>query len=201
MKFINKLSIITLLALVNMLFSQQLSAHMMVAQHGSLNVVDGGVFMVLSLPISAFSGIDDDKDGKLSPQEFATHRADISETIHSKVILKDNSGKLSLKGMMLSPVTSHHAPKAPASQLIVMGRYTLNTSSSELEYQIGLFGNNATEKTIAITATRKEDGSKQKIELSPKRPSSALFKEVLVNKEENEPLCNVINLLGHCLNS
>lgn len=176
MKYINKLSVTTLLALVNILFSQPLYAHMMVAQHGSLNVVDGGVFMVLSLPVSAFSGIDDDKDGKLSPQEFAIHRAHISEVIHREVVLKDSNGKLSLKGMMLSPVTAHHAPKAPASQLIVMGRYTLVESNSELEYQVGLFGNNTTEKTMAITATRKEDGNKQIIELSPKHSSFVLFK-------------------------
>jgi len=175
MKYINKLSIIALIALVNILFSHQVYAHMMVAQHGSLNVVDGGVFMVISLPVSAFPGIDDDKDGKLSPQEFAIHRANISEVIHREVVLKDNSGKLTLKGMMLSPVTAHHAPKAPTSQLIVMGRYTLIDSSSELEYQVGIFGSNTTEKTMEITATRKEDGSKQTIELSAKTPSFVLF--------------------------
>ncbi|KGJ86483.1 hypothetical protein [Colwellia psychrerythraea] len=176
MNFIKTLSFTTLTLIVSMLFSQQLHAHMMVAQHGSLNVVDGGVFMVLSLPVSAFAGIDDDQDGKLSPQEFAIHRAEISEVIHSKVVLKDNSGKLALKGMMLSPVTAHHAPKAPASQLVVMGRFTLVDSHSELEYQLGLFGNNATEQTMLITATRKEDGSKQKIELSPKKSNYVLFK-------------------------
>ena len=42
------------------------NAHLMVAQQGTLNVVDDGAFVVMSLPISAFSSVDDDGDGKLS---------------------------------------------------------------------------------------------------------------------------------------
>ena len=37
---------------------------------GTLNIVDGGAFMVLSLPVSACSGIDDDGDALLSPTEL-----------------------------------------------------------------------------------------------------------------------------------
>ncbi|PKI16798.1 hypothetical protein [Colwellia sp. 12G3] len=147
----------------------------MVAQQGILNVVDDGVFMVLSLPVSAFSGIDDDKDGKLSAKEFAIHRADISKVIHSKVVLKDNGDKLPLQGMMLSPVTSHQSPKAPASQLMIMGHYTIVEPNSVLEYQVGIFGKGVTEKTLTITATKKEFGHKQKITLSPKQSSVLLF--------------------------
>ena len=49
-------------------------AHMMVAQHGTLNVVNEVAFMVLSVPVSAFEGIDDDGDGQLSMEEFTQHR-------------------------------------------------------------------------------------------------------------------------------
>lgn len=45
-------------------------AHVILAQKGTLNIVDGGAFMVLSLPVSAFSGIDDDGDALLSPTEL-----------------------------------------------------------------------------------------------------------------------------------
>jgi hypothetical protein len=56
---------------------QLAEAHLMVAQHGTLNVVDDGVFMVLSLPVSAFDGVDDDNDGKVSMLEFNNHRGAI----------------------------------------------------------------------------------------------------------------------------
>ena len=175
MSYIIKTLITAFVILLSILFSQQLYAHMMVAQHGTLNVVDDGVFMVLSLPVSAFKGIDDDKDGKLSAEEFADHRPAIIKSIHNNIVLKDKSGKLALKGMMLSPVTSHHSPKSPASQLMIMGRYTIVEPNNEFEFEVKLFGKETIEKTLIITATRKESNSKQKVELSKNKPTVILF--------------------------
>jgi hypothetical protein len=59
--------------------SPSAQAHLMLAQHGTLNIVDDGAFMVLSLPISAFEGVDDDSDGKVSMVEFNNHRAVVVE--------------------------------------------------------------------------------------------------------------------------
>lgn len=179
MKFRKKLSLSFVLMLLNIFFSQYSYAHMMVAQHGTLNVIDDGVFMVLSLPVSAFEGVDDDKDGKLSVIEFTTHRPAIIKMIHSKVVLKDDSGKLPLQGLILSPVTSHHSPKKPSSQLIVMGRFTLVNPNSDLQYEVKLFGKNTEEKLLEITATRTKDGSKHIIQLSQNKPNVSLFKEHL----------------------
>jgi len=154
---------------------QQSYAHMMVAQHGTLNVIDDGVFMVLSLPVSSFAGVDDDQDGKLSEAEFTLHRSVIAKLVNENVILKDSTGKLTLQGMMLSLVTSHHSPKQPASQLVVMGRYALVDPSSLLQYQVDLFGNKAAEQSLDITATRKMDNKKQTLKLSPNNNQMMFF--------------------------
>lgn len=175
MKLNIKIVMSTFLTLLSLLSSNSLYAHVMVAQHGTLNVAEDGVYMVISLPVSAFAGIDEDNDGKLSAEEFALHRLSIINTVHSKVTLKDESGKLALQGIMLSPVTDHHSPKAPASQLVVMGRFTVVKPNSVLEYQVSLFGQKAAEKSLEITATSKLDGRKQIVELSPKKSSVRLF--------------------------
>ena len=60
MKNIKMGFISTVIFLSSILFSSHLYAHVMVAQHGTLNVVDNDVFMVLSLPVSAFEGVDDE---------------------------------------------------------------------------------------------------------------------------------------------
>tara|TARA_R110000744_G_scaffold19280_3_gene50941 strand:+ start:5756 stop:6289 length:534 start_codon:yes stop_codon:yes gene_type:complete len=172
-----KIAISTFLVMLSLLCSKSLYAHVMVAQHGTLNVTEDGVYMVISLPVSAFSGIDDDLDGKLSAEEFATHRLSIIDTVHSKITLKDESGKLALQGIILSPVTDHHSPKAPASQLVVMGRYTLIQPNSQFEYQVSIFGQGSAEKSLEIIATKKIDGRKQVVELSPKQSNVLLFKE------------------------
>jgi hypothetical protein len=179
MKLNIKVSMTTFIILLSLLSSHALYAHVMVAQHGTLNVIDDGVFMVLSLPVSAFEGVDDDKDGKLSAIEFTTHRPALIKMIHSKVILKDKSGKLPLQGIILAPVTSHHSPKVPSSQLIVMGRFTLVYPNSILKYRVELFGKTTPEALLEITATRKKDGSKQVIQLSQETPNVSLFNEDL----------------------
>ncbi|MEZ9140430.1 hypothetical protein AB4153_09300, partial [Shewanella sp. 10N.286.52.E4] len=59
MKLIKKLAagITTCIILSGLTFSS-VQAHMMVAQHGTINLVDDGAFMVLSLPVSAFHFLD-----------------------------------------------------------------------------------------------------------------------------------------------
>ena len=164
----------TSVMLISTLFSQALYAHVMVAQKGTLNVAEDGVYMVISLPVSAFSAIDDDNDGKLSAAEFTLHRLEIIKTVHSKITLKDENGPLALQGIMLSPVTSHHSP---SSQLVVMGRFTLARADSALEYQVSLFGKGEHEDTLAITATRKGKSDKHTFELSEKNSKVSLFSE------------------------
>jgi len=175
MKYNNKYLMRTLSALFALIISQQSFAHVMVAQHGTLNVVEDGVFMVLSLPVSAFSGFDDDKDGKLSTAEFSLHRAVIVKAIQEGIVLTDTTGKIALQGMMLSPVTSHHSPNAPTSQLIVMGRFALVDANSVLHYQVNLFGKSAAEQLLEITATRKADKQKHVFELTAKESIVSLF--------------------------
>lgn len=163
--------------LISALFSQVLYAHVMVAQRGTLNVAEDGVYMVISLPVSAFPTVDDDNDGKLSTEEFTLHRLEIISTVHSKITLKDEDGLLALQGIMLSPVTSHHSPHSPTSQIVVMGRFTLAKADSALEYQVNLFGKGEGEGTLAITATRKGKSDKHAFELSKENSKVLLFSE------------------------
>jgi hypothetical protein len=88
MAFAKKYVVVILPALILYIVStQQVYAHLMVAQHGTLKLLDDNAFMVLSLPISAFEGIDDDNDGKITMVEFNNHRADIIEAIKQNVTL------------------------------------------------------------------------------------------------------------------
>lgn len=66
-------------------------AHLMPTQRGTLNVVDDGAFMALSLPVSAFNGVDEngDGDGEWSMIEFNSHRLDISKIVAGGVTLSD----------------------------------------------------------------------------------------------------------------
>ena len=164
----------------------QASAHLMVAQHGTLNVKDNGVYMVLSLPVSAFENIDDDGDGKMSSNEFIKHKPSIVATVNNKVKLSDKEGSRPLQGLLITPVAPHETANAPSEQLVIMGRFSLDKSNTEndhgLTFHIQMFGKNTIEKTIIISASRKSKSSvnaeKEKFKLTPQQSKRKLFKPV-----------------------
>jgi hypothetical protein len=168
-------SVTLLILILTVPMSPSAQAHLMVAQHGTLNIVDDSAFMVLSLPISAFEDVDDDSDGQVSMVEFNNHRAAIVESVGQDVTLSDKEGNLSLQGIMLSPVVPHDAPNDPVSQLIVMGRFALAGAKGALRFQIGLFGKHSDEQLLKITMTRKSDYQEHVFELTPATPAGVWF--------------------------
>jgi HupE / UreJ protein len=150
-------------------------AHLMVAQRGTLNIVGDGAFMVLSLPVSAFSGIDDDGDSKLSAAEFAAHRVTIASAVAREVRVLDEQGARPLEGMMLSPAPPDEAPTQPATQLVVLGRFALRDAASPLRFEVDLFGKTAAERTFQITVTRASKTQTQLLVLTPRQPARILF--------------------------
>jgi hypothetical protein len=148
-------------------------AHLMVAQRGTLNFVDDGAFMVLSVPVSALAGSDDDGDGMLSMAELQAHRDKVITAIKSQIQLVDAHGPRPLEGLMLTLSPTDDAPAAPAPQLIVMGRFALADPSKPLSLQVGLFGKSTAEQTFQVTVTRA--AQKQLLVLSPDRAVRELF--------------------------
>lgn len=147
----------------------------MVAQHGTLNIVDGSVFMVLSLPVSAFSGVDDNDDGSVTMMEFNNHRAAIVASVKDNVVLSDAKERLFIQGIILSPVAQDDTAVASISQITIMGRFVLNDTVSALRFEVGLYGSDVAEKTLEIAATRSHDRRKDVFELTPAEPASFLF--------------------------
>jgi hypothetical protein len=145
----------------------------MVAQRGTLNFVDGGAFMVLSLPVSAFQGIDDDGDGRLSMAEGHAHWRDIETQVRAGVRLVSEQGAAPLEGVMFNLSPPDSAPTAPASQLVVMGRFAWPSDLQAGHFGLRLFGTQADEQTQHITLTR--GGDTQLLTLSADRADMAIF--------------------------
>lgn len=89
------------------------SAHMMVAQNGTLNLLGDGAFLVASLPASAFLGVDDDGDGALSAAELRAHQTKIIASMHSGISLQDETGSLPLQGLMVNLASPTRVLKHP----------------------------------------------------------------------------------------
>lgn len=173
--------ILTLVMSVIMLFGVSYSAfaHLMVAQHGTVNIVDNGAFIVLSVPASAFYGVDEDDDGKVSMVEFNDHRAQIIESIRHNVVLSDNAGDLVLEGIMLSPEVAHdevfNGSSPRVEQITVMGRFALLDPNAAISLFVGLYGTKEAEQRLQVTGTRRADNAEHVLVLSPLASGGELF--------------------------
>jgi hypothetical protein len=149
-------------------------AHLMVEQHGTVNFANGGAFLVLSVPVSAFDGVDDNGDGALSSEELRQHTAEVEQQLHDSVQLRDDRGdSLPLQGLLMSLVPPDHNSTAPATQLIALGRFPVGDAMLSPGLYINLHGDAPAERRISITATR--DGRSNKLVFTPDREFHTLF--------------------------
>jgi len=160
----------------------------MVAQRGTLNLVNGGGFLVLSLPVSALQGVDDDGDGRLSPAEMSAHVKDIGPQVQRGVQLLSPTGAMPLEGMLFSLSPPDNEPSAPAPHLVVMGRFALPaawgpaaasgptasvSAGLPLSLRVSLFGTAAEQRQLDLTVTRVPEV--QHLRFEPGRESHRLF--------------------------
>lgn len=122
-------------------------AHLMVAQKGTLNVVDNKGYMVLSVPLDVFIFADQNKDGTLSMIEFNKSRAAIVGAIKEKVRLNKATEKLTLDNIRLVPSANH----TNAMQLVIMGVLDLPESLEGWKITMGLFASDGHQDTFRLT--------------------------------------------------
>ena len=178
-------------------------AHLMVAQRGTLNLVGSGGFVVMSVPVEALQGIDDDGDGRLSIAEMRAHASAIEAQVHSGLQLVGDAGPLPLEGLMLNLSPDDSASNAPAAHLVVMGRFAILDGSppavSRLKLRFALFGKTAETQQQTITVTRGSEA--QKMVLSPRHESDVLFPSSWAVLRDNAALGaeHVLGGLDHLL--
>ena len=131
-------------------------AHLIAAQKGTLNLVGDAALLVLSVPVSALHGVDDNGDAALSKAELRAHAESIRAQVLSGVQLLGPEGALPLQLVMVdialpdaTPSTAHNSaaeqatgltaglaldkprdaqPNATATHLTVLGRFALRPS-------------------------------------------------------------------------
>jgi hypothetical protein len=168
-----------LCALLCALFLQPAQAHLMVAQHGTLNFVGTGGFVVMSLPVEAFHGVDDDGDGLMSMAEMSAHIKDLEAQVQKGLQLMHNGQARPLEAVLLSLSPDDNAPTAPARHLVVLGRFSIADAAGApmptqgLKLRLSLFGNTAVTQQQDITITRGTET--QKMVLAPGREERGLF--------------------------
>ena len=156
----------------------------MAAQRGTLNLVGDAAFLVLSVPVSALKGVDDNGDGGLSTDELRTHADAIRTQVQAGVQLHGAAGSLPLQLVMLDVAPPENAPAAAARHLVVMGRFQLRPTEVQndaaakplrepLSLSFTLFGSAADEQQQDLTITRQQET--QWLRFLPERSAQVLL--------------------------
>ena len=149
-------------------------AHLMAAQKGTLNIVGDAAFLVLALPVSALTGVDDDGDGTVSKAELGSHANAIREQVTAGVELRGSSGALPLQLLMLDISRDETRPDAASRHLVVMGRFQLRSMGTDgLSLRFSLFGTRADERQQDLTVTRQSET--QWLRLTPDQTTKAVL--------------------------
>ena len=158
-------------------------------QNGTLNLVDDGAFLVLSVAVSAVRGADDNGDGLLSKAELQAHAEAVQTQVTAGVQLLGAEGGLPLQLIMVDVTPPDDAPAAGASQLLVLGRFQLPGTvkaadspaavrNSGLALRFTLFGPKAEEREQQIAVTAEQES--QLLHFTPGQAVHALFVEAAV---------------------
>ena len=181
LRFLRALGLLA--AVVLQLLPLHASAHLMMPQRGTLNFVDGGAYLVMSLPVSAFPYINDNGNHLLSAQSFTKHQQRMAADVEAQVQLLDAQGPLQLEGAFLNFTLPDNDLNGSASDIVVLGRFNLrnpeDAKSAALRLRVTLFGTAANEKSVTVTVTRLNPQTQLKeteqLVLSADRPEWTIF--------------------------
>lgn len=160
------------------LLSLSTQAHLMVAQKGTLNVEGGGAYLLVSLPVSAFTGYDDDGDRRLSQTELQHHAPVLQQQVSRGLQLLLDAQPLPFELLLMNTAPPDDTPGAPATHLVVMGRYVLPTDAAAdpdagFRFIVRLLGQAPDERQLDMAFTRQ--GRTQTLSFTQQTPDRALF--------------------------
>lgn len=142
-------------------------AHLMPAQQGTVNLQGKAAFVVLAVPVSVMPQFDDNRDGRFSAQEMATHRDGIEAQVKAGFQLFDATQGLRLDFIQASEeqhesVDASGSPNAEllapagARHFLVLMKWSWTRETPRLHLQFNLFGKESAEQQFSIKILREK---------------------------------------------
>jgi hydrogenase/urease accessory protein HupE len=122
-------------------------------QNATLHLIGDKVYVVVSVPVSTLTGVDDDGDGQLSAAELRRHQANIDRQFQQRFQLStaNETGRV-LTSWVLSPQTGGGL-LLPTSYVVVLEVAQFSRPVSELWVRTDLFGTRNGEAQMSLRAT------------------------------------------------
>ena len=139
-------------ALLLLLPSGAAQAHLLPKQNATMNIVGAAAFFVVSVPVSALNGVDDNRNGTLSLAEIHAHNRDIQRQFEARFhVSSDGVPGQAVLSWVLSP-TSDGTPTED-DYVVVMHRANFAQAPAKPVLETGLFGTGPGESQMTVTAT------------------------------------------------
>lgn len=154
-------------------------AHLMENQQGTLNLVGARGYLVISMPVSALRGVDDDRDGKLDGTELQRHAAAIERDLRWRVRVADGDKTAPLAGVLLnlSP-DAQHREGVPATHLVMLAVAMFAQPPRQPQLELQIYGRLPTERSYRFTVTRRDSSGRtteQVRQFTPRSPRHEFF--------------------------
>ena len=127
-------------------------ADLLPAQNATLTLIDNSVYLVVSTPVSALTGVDTNQDGLLTATEIETQSAAIAQQFQKRFLLTEDGtpGKTNMT-MVRDPGTS--ALPGGFSYVVVLQQISFPSPPTRLQLTTDLFGTNKGEDKLTLQAT------------------------------------------------
>jgi hydrogenase/urease accessory protein HupE len=149
---IKRITALLLVLLSGILMTSATQAHIFPAQNATLNIEGNAAFFVVSVPVSALSGIDEDGNGRLSSSDLRQKDAEIIAQFNKRfrVLVDGKPGKISL--VRIVPPESE-TEVVDTNYVVIMQRIDFPAVPDKPVLTTDLFGTMADEGNMTITAT------------------------------------------------
>lgn len=163
-------------SVVVLLFPASADAHLLPPDAATLNVGDRAIFAVVSVPVSALHGFDDDGDGRLSARELDAHREALAQDIAQRFQLSDGDQRTDLVRLDLLLSPEHDAVQDRADHVLALEHLAVSARPSTLRLRTDLFG--GPHPHLTVTASRnKVAATAETAELGPNAPEHVFHME------------------------
>lgn len=146
-------------------------AHLMPAQQGTVTLNGDFAFVVVSLPVSALGG-DDNNDGRLSLKELERNYTAMQQRVEQRARMAEGDAPARLVLVQLMP-DEFIREGAGASHISAILRFNFQQPPVAPRIELDLFGSGADERQFGLRAHRGADS--EPVVLTPTRASHALF--------------------------
>jgi hydrogenase/urease accessory protein HupE len=151
-------------------FTDPAVAHLLPAQTATMNIVGDTAYFVVSVPVSALAGIDDDGSGGASALEISRHSREIAQQFNRRFhVAADGAPGTPLMTMAWPPQTEGTPADSP--YVVVLHSVRFTAPPQQPSVSTDLFGTRSGEAQMTMTA--KHDKRENTAEVAILRPGAA----------------------------